>query len=74
MEVLNAVNLVSCIHSERYPVKALSTHYTGEAVWMVRLASGSQDLGVVERETKYKKVFKIYRFTQYTDMDTLTIR
>lgn len=43
MEILDAVDVASSIHSEGDPVQAAMAHHTGEAVGVVRLPRGSED-------------------------------
>lgn len=43
MEVLNAVNEATSVHSEWDPIKATVAHHTGKAVRMIGLSGGSQD-------------------------------
>lgn len=43
MEILNAVDVATSIHSEGDPIQAAVAHHTGEAVGMVGLPSGSED-------------------------------
>lgn len=43
MEVLNAVNEATSVHSERDPIKAAVAHHTGKAMRMIGLPSGSQN-------------------------------
>lgn len=44
MEILDAVDVATSIHSEGDPIQAAMAHHTGEAVGMVGLPSGSEDL------------------------------
>lgn len=43
VEVLNAVNEATSVHSERDPIKAAVAHHTGKAMRMIGLPSGSQN-------------------------------
>lgn len=43
VEVLDAVDVVGGVHSERNAVQAPVTHHTGKAVWVVSFARGSQN-------------------------------
>lgn len=43
MEILDAVDVPTSIHSEGDPIQAAVAHHAGEAVGMVSLARGSQD-------------------------------
>lgn len=43
MEILDAVDVATSIHSEGDPIQTAIAHHTGEAVGMVSLPSGSQD-------------------------------
>lgn len=43
MEILDAVDVATSIHSEGDPIQAAMAHHTGEAVGMVGLPSGSED-------------------------------
>lgn len=43
MEILDAVDVATSIHSEGDPIQAAMAHHTGEAVGMVGLPSGPED-------------------------------
>ena len=43
MEILDAVDLVRCVHGERNPVQTLLADEAGEAGGVVRFASGSEN-------------------------------
>lgn len=43
MEILDAVDVPTGIHSEGDPIQAAMAHHTGEAVGMVGLPSGSEN-------------------------------
>lgn len=43
MEILDAVDVPTSIHSEGDPIQAAVAHHTGEAVGMVGLPGGSKD-------------------------------
>lgn len=43
VEVLDAVDVVGCVHGEGDAVQAAVAHHAGEAVWVVGFTCGPQD-------------------------------
>lgn len=43
MEARYAMDLVCGVHGKRHPIKALATHNTAKALWMIGLAGGAKD-------------------------------
>ena len=73
VEVLDAVYLVGCVHSEGNAVQAAATHHTRKALWMVGLARRTQDLSEREQQGINKNriiiiyFLLIYLYKSHTD-------